>query len=195
MTELDFRKFANTVLYLLERCGDRPGIMALVKMVWYADWWHYRKALRTITGGEYLALDHGPVIEDYTALFDRLVGEKAVQRTEVPVFGRPNPKQEFHALMSPDPTIFTDSEINVLDEVIAHCAGHSGSTLSMRTHLEGPWTFVYPVAPRQRIPRALFRWLDNRPSDQDVEQAKRQLHRADVAQALKAAQAAAAQAA
>lgn len=190
MSELDSKKFQNTVLYLLDRCGDdRPGVMALVKMIWYADLWHYRKNLRTITGGEYLAMRDGPVLDKYAELFESLVDAEVLELNMVPVEGKKRLKQEYQPRRQPDLGAFTVSEIEILEEVLHSCVGVPGSRLSKRTHLEGPWTFVYPIAPNERIPRALFRWLENRPTEDDIDLAKRELQWPDVAESLRLARA------
>jgi uncharacterized phage-associated protein len=176
--ELNYDKFANTVLYLLERSApNSPGSTVLLKMLWHADYWHYRKHLRTITGGQYVAMERGPVLDGYKSLFERLEGQSAVERRDVPVYGKSKAKVEYHARMEPSEDALTEAERETLDEVIRECAHQSGNALSERTHREGPWMMVYPIAPNKPIPYSLFRWLDNVPTESDLEKAKQALDR------------------
>src|SRR5262245_43662639 len=142
MSALNYEKFANTVLYLLERSAPaRPSLTSLLKMLWYADYWHYRKHLQPITGAQYVALERGPVPDDYKQILDRLASEDLIERREVQVFGKPHPKQEFVPRAEPDEASFKETELHILEEVIRHCAGKSGTDLSNETHRDGPWPF------------------------------------------------------
>lgn len=181
-------KLANTVLYLLERCApERPGFQALLKMIFYADYWHYRAHLRVITGAEYVAMPNGPVIDDYRTVFGGLEAAGIVRKTEVPVFNKPKPKEEYEPLVESDEAQFTDSEIAILHEVIAKCAGVSGSELSRRTHLDGPWLLVWnEQKPNQPIHHMTFRWLDNLPDEDDCALALKSISRESVQRELSA---------
>jgi uncharacterized phage-associated protein len=177
--KLDYEKFANTVLYLLERCHPtRPGSTAVLKMLWYADYWHYRKHLASVTGGEYVALPRGPVLDGYKELFEQLETDNVVEAHTVPVYGQPeNDKIELHPKMEADEEVFSEIERETLDQVIRECAHQSGNALSASTHREPPWMIVYPVAPNQRIPYSLFRWIENAPTEADLVKAKAALDR------------------
>ena len=141
----EMEKLTNTVLYLLRGCAPaRPGTTSLLKLIWYADYEHYRKHLAPITGAEYVALERGPVLKEYKRVLDELVKQEAVQRIKMPVQGHPDqPKIEYEPKKLPDETVFLETELEVLDEVIATCGGKSGHELSERTHREGPWAFAW----------------------------------------------------
>ncbi len=73
--------------------------------------------------------------------------------------------------------MLSDAERETLNEVIRECAHKSGNALSERTHREGPWMMVYPIAPNKPIPYSLFRWFDNVPTETDVASARQALSR------------------
>ena len=181
--KIENKKLANTVLYLLERCGSqRPGKQALLKMLWYADYWHYREHLSVVTDAKYLAMPNGPVIENYLAVFEAMEKAGFLELELVPVYGKPRPKEEYHPKVESDPGLFAESELAILEKVIAECAGRSGTELSRRTHREGPWLAVWNEAqPNQPIHRSVFRWLDNLPDENDCAQAERSLERPETA--------------
>lgn len=184
--KLDYNKFVNTVLYLLDRSGPaRPGSTHLLKMLWYADYSHYRKNLRSITGAEYVAMERGPVLKGYKELFERLEGDKVVEIEIVPVWGHPeNDKVELRALMEPSEAELSEAERETLDQVIRDCADKSGNWLSERSHREPPWMISYPVAPNGHIPYSLFRWIDNAPTEADLERAMQALARPECQEVL-----------
>jgi uncharacterized phage-associated protein len=173
MDQPNKRKLANTVLYLLRGCPTKPGLTHLLKMLYYADSGHYRKYLRSITGGRYVALARGPVLDDYQAQLDSLEQAGILSKKEVPVEGKPLPKLEYEPLREPNEAIFSDSELEILDEVIATCGRSTGAALSRRTHGDGPWSFAWnPLKPGRPMPYMLFRWLDNLPDEDERDQAK-----------------------
>jgi len=167
----EMEKLTNTVLYLLRGCAPaRPSTTSLLKLVWYADYEHYRKHLAPITGANYVALERGPVLDQYKQILDMLEQENVVKRIKEPVQGHPDqPKIEFVPQAAPDETVFLESEIEVLDEVIRTCGGKSGNELSERTHREGPWSFAWnPERPGQPIPYVAFRWVENLPDEREA---------------------------
>jgi uncharacterized phage-associated protein len=187
MEQVNYNKFVNTVLLLLERCeAARPGQTHLLKMLWYADYWHYLGNLKLITDAQYVALERGPVPDGYKALFQRMEKEKIIKKHEVTVFGQPEPKIEYEALMDPDENQFTQTESEVLARVIRECGTETGNSLSHRTHREGPWQHVWTGEPGRPIPLGALRWLDNLPTDADVTKAKKTLARAAVRRELSA---------
>jgi uncharacterized phage-associated protein len=187
MPELDQQKLANTVLYLLRGCGtQKPSSTALLKMLWFADSSHYRKHLRPITGGQYVALERGPVLDGYQKVFGDLETGGVVTKSEVPVYGG-KPKVEYAPQEEPNDDLFSESEREILDEVISHCVGKSGNELSELTHRDGaPWIFAWSASqPGRPIPYGLVRWMDNLPGEADLVVARGAIGRPAVAAAIK----------
>jgi len=188
-SSINFEKFANTVLYLLHRCAPtRPGLTALVKLVWYVDSWHYQRHLRLVTDAQYVALPNGPVLDDYKDLFNALVRRKIIARKSVPMLGQSHAKDEFSPVMGANKDLFLPTEIAVLEDVVCQLGNLSGWELIRRTHSEAPWLSVWrgDAAAGRLIPRAAMRWGDNLPSDDDLVKAKRRLSRPDVKRELAA---------
>lgn len=177
---IDHNKFANAVLYLLHGCRDRPGLTKLLKLLFHTDFEHYRKHLRPITGAAYLAGERGPVPDGYGELLDHLVEGGVVERREVQVQGA-KPKVEFIPRRAPNSNLLEESEIEILDFVLATHGGMTGQMLSDMTHLDGPWTYSWdPSNPCMPIPYATGRWLDNMCDDDDLAQAQEHLADPDV---------------
>ena len=172
---LNQEKFVATVLYLLRGCSNPPGITALIKLIWYADYWHYQRHLTTITGARYIALENGPVLHDYTELLASLE-PGFVETTLIPIQGKEHPKQEFVPRVQPDESLLSESETIVLGEVTQRLGHLSGSELIKRTHLDPPWLLTWDAdKPAQHIPYMLFRWAENLPTEDDLEAARRLL--------------------
>ncbi|MFN0074534.1 MAG: Panacea domain-containing protein [Chloroflexota bacterium] len=166
-------KFQNAVLFILQNSSVRPGITSLLKMLYFADSQHYRSFLSSITGSRYVAIERGPVVDDYKRHFEDLVEFGIVREREVPILGVSNPKKEYEPLYEPDYSVFSSTELHVLSAVVRECGTISGSVLSQRSHLEGPWVFAWDSkSPGRPIPNPLFRWLDNLPDEFGIERAK-----------------------
>ena len=168
-------KLASTVLYLLRGCSAKLGLTSLLKMIYFADYRHFQEHLSPISGARYVAMERGPVVEDYWKVFEDLEGQGLVRTEDVPMAGHPgHPKKEFVALAEPDEDLFSETEIKVLDDVIHEYGWRTGTALSEITHREGgPWSFIWDAKrPNRPIPYVAFRWLANLPNEKDTEEAK-----------------------
>jgi uncharacterized phage-associated protein len=178
--DLNQEKFENAVLYILQHAPSAPGMTGLLKMLYFSDYAHYREHLSPITGARYVALPNGPVVDDYKRHFAALVDAGVLHPREVPTGGS-QAKLEFRALREPDTSVFTPSELAVLDAVIEDCGSATGSMLSEKAHREGPWSLVWdPKDAGREIPYVLFRWLDNLPDEDDAEFVRSQLAQMDL---------------
>lgn len=176
-------RLANTVLYLLR---ERPGagLTKLLKLIFHVDYHHYRDHLKTVTGVEYVALERGPVMNDYKELLSSLERRGVVSTREVPVLGQ-NPKSEYLALMEPNMDSFSDDELQTMREVVLKYGDLSGAALSRLTHEEAlPWTLVWDGQPGKTIPVEMFRWTDNMASERNVEESRRRALRPEIAEEL-----------
>jgi len=193
MPEKPKDKLASTVLYILRGCAaSRPGLTSLLKMVWYTDYWHYQRHLRRVTDADYVAAERGPMIAGYEPLLDRMVTDGLLKVVEVPVQGHPGqPKMEYSPLMEPDESAFSESELEVLRDVIRELGDKNGAELTARTHSEPPWLLTYRSdRPARAISNLAMRWSENLPSEGDIDAAKRALARPEVRAELEALNAA-----
>jgi len=183
-------KLENTILYLLKRSAEhRPAMTVLLKMLWYVDLSHYRERLTSVTGARYVAYPRGPVVEGYKALFSRM--EAAGQLTQVKEANAKfpdSPTQFYSAALLPDMSGFSETEIDVMEKVIAECAHQTGTALSDMTHeSREPWTLVWDgsAKPAKHIPEVVWRWSENLPDASDLALAREDVRRPQVMKALK----------
>ena len=180
---MDHDKLASTVLHLVRGCQVKPGLTRLLKMIYFADYRHFQKHLSPITGAPYVAMERGPVIDEYWDVFKDLEREGLVKVEEVPMAGHPgHRKQEFVALAEPNRGIFSETELEVLASVIRDYGGMSGAELSNETHQEGPWSFIWDAKhPGRPIPYTAFRWIANLPDENDIASARAIIGKEEVA--------------
>ncbi len=179
-------KLASVVLYLLRGCHTRPGLTSLLKMLYFADYWHYQRHLSPITGARYVAEERGPVIDEYWEVFKSLEADGLLEMRDIPMAGHPgHPKQEFFPVADPDEDLFSETELEALNDVVRECGGMTGRALSGRTHREGPWSFIWDAKkPGRSIPYIAFRWLANLPDESDIQEAAELIAQDDVAEQI-----------
>lgn len=113
--------------------------MKAYKLLWLADRCHLRKNGRTITGDKYFAMPRGVVPTDAKHLLD---GEQTVLENPDGYFDKWIIKIENHkykALRAPEIAEFSDSDIEVLDEVISQYGNFSRHELSDLSHKYPEW--------------------------------------------------------
>lgn len=182
-------KLENTILYLLKRSAEhRPAMTVLLKMLWYVDLSHYRKHLASVTGAQYLAAKRGPVVEGYKALFDRMEKAGSLKHAKEANAKFPETPTQYYSAAAPaDTSLFSESEIDAMEKVIAECAHQTGAALSDMTHgSREPWTLVWDASakPAKRIPELVWRWSENLPDAADLDLARRDVRRPHVYAAL-----------
>lgn len=171
-TPITKSKLAHTILYVLRHAQVVPGILALNKLVFLIDYEHYRKHVRTVTGARYVALQNGPVLDDYRDFVEAMRVAGLLEIQKVPIAGQPNAKEEARALALYDEELFAESELTEMNAVLRDHGAKTGRELVRLTHDIGPWRMVFrPENEGAVIPPALFRWIDNMPDDADRDRA------------------------
>ncbi|ALA17185.1 MULTISPECIES: Panacea domain-containing protein [unclassified Chelatococcus] len=119
-----------------------PGVgrFHAAKILYFAERFHLRRYGRPILGDRYIAMDHGPVP---SFAYDVLKGtvypsdRKLIEGALVTKDGFHHP--EYEASREPDMSLFSQSDIECLDEAIEHCAGKSFGEISDETHEHVAW--------------------------------------------------------
>ena len=107
-------RFRELILYCALKSENHQyfGATKLNKCLFYADFLAYRALGTSITGAEYLALEHGPAPRQLVA--ER---EAMVRDNDIAIQHRPR-QQRVIALREPDLGDFSGAEIAIVDQVI-----------------------------------------------------------------------------
>lgn len=141
MTAFPFEreKFWELILYIAHRCegDDGFGDTHLNKTLFFSDAFALQYLGRPITGARYQKLPQGPAAR---ALLP--VRQEMVDRGEVKV--RMEGKTRITSgLRKPDPTVFREEELKLVDAVIELLRGKTAHTVSVESHLNSPgWNLV-----------------------------------------------------
>jgi uncharacterized phage-associated protein/DNA-binding transcriptional regulator YiaG len=130
-------KIANMVLFFAEKM--QPYKTKLNKLLFYADFLHFKNTVYSISGATYKAIQMGPVPRNFGGLFDYAIERKYVD-IELIQFGDfvgekfiPVPGMKFNK------ALFDDSEIKVLEIVARKFADITVREIVNISHNEPAW--------------------------------------------------------
>lgn len=146
----DPKKFASCVAYLSSK--NVPGMdkLKVSKLIFYADKLHLQKFCRPITGDYYKHIDYGPIPQNSLdvmndTITDRPVGEQGPYNRRVfeesivcDPHTRPYPLFQVRGEQNYDN--LSESEKEILEEVIVRYGGMTGGQLIDETHKEAAVT-------------------------------------------------------
>lgn len=129
--KLDTAKLINAILFF---CKGAQLKTKLNKLLFYADFKHFKDYTVSVTGTRYLHLPFGPVPKNYEFYFAELVNEKKLDIDEVLVgqyFG-----DNYVSIAEPNFGIFSDTELKILSEVKERFKGSSSTDIKDFSHNE-----------------------------------------------------------
>jgi len=152
-------KFVNAVAYLARACPNSTK-MTICKQLYYADKEHLVKFGRPIIGDHYHKLPHGPIpTRGLDILRKRSSGrDVALLEKYVTVIG-----DSVHPRQTPNRKVFSKSDIEVLDRIVAQFGRMSAAQLRRKSQAEAPWRDSVYGCP---IDYALF--FDEHPGSSEV---------------------------
>ena len=134
-------KTEQLVLFFAERLA--PYKTAMNKLLFYADFLHFKQTGRSITGLRYAAIDFGPVPDHYSSLYEMITDEGLVKIegtltdygfTERVVADNDNRFED---------SAFTSSELEVLQLVLNRFKSQSAKEIVELSHQEEAWLANY----------------------------------------------------
>jgi len=130
---LDLDKLINAFLFF---CHSSPIVKTKMnKLLFYADFKHFKEYGISITGSRYAHLPYGPAPHLYELLLALLHIDDASIAIEEQKFGE-HIGEVCVALRSPDIGIFSTSELKILAEVAHHFTDMSATEISDLSHQE-----------------------------------------------------------
>lgn len=138
----NFDKLTEMVVFFSQKL--KPWKTQLNKLLFYADFLHYKKTCYAISGARYRAIDMGPVLNNFNSIFEYMVNQGdidilKIEFTEEKVGEQfaPNAKRDFN------PEVFTDEEMETL-EAVSEKLGHLKTKAIIEiSHKEEAWKTSY----------------------------------------------------
>lgn len=131
-----FKKFSEMVLYFVSDYGGWKT--KLNKMLFYADFSHYKYHNKSISGAKYCSIDMGPVPDNFNTLFETLVNDKVLD-VNYQTFSDGGMGEKFTPLRSYDDSIFTKEELDTLTKVKDSLRDISTQDVINLSHQEIAW--------------------------------------------------------
>lgn len=132
----DTEKLRNLILYLSKKSENdsKFGSMKLNKLLFFIDFYFYRRTGKSLTGEIYQKIQKGPAPKAMLPLLDEMksAGELDLIRGSYFGFLQRRP----HALREPDLSVFSNAELEIADEVIERFKGHNGTEISKEAYEE-----------------------------------------------------------
>jgi putative zinc finger/helix-turn-helix YgiT family protein len=124
---------------ILWKAGRSLYKTQILKLLFYCDFAHFRKATVSITGWEYAAIDYGPVPNDFQCILPEAVNEGLLvcspdesQERDLYSLKKDVGEEEIISALSPD-------ELATVEEVVAKIGKKSAKALVDLTHGESAW--------------------------------------------------------
>jgi putative zinc finger/helix-turn-helix YgiT family protein len=109
---LHLAKLQNAILFF---CKGGQLKTKLNKLLFYADFKHFKENAVSITGARYAHLQHGPVPDNYEFFFASLTHSRQIEVSEIQIYKYYG--ENFVSAIEPDLSGFEPSELKVLAEV------------------------------------------------------------------------------
>lgn len=145
-------KFDNLILYICKNSQNDSlfGRTKLNKLLYFADFGHYREHGKSISGQEYMAIQNGPVPRAMKPALDRMIHAGDVREEHIDVGAR-RPRCNIVAQRDPDMSAFSEEEIAYVDEVLSKYARMTGTDLANLSHAEPGYRAAFDAGYGQAI--------------------------------------------
>ncbi len=133
LAPLNIKKIVNSILFFCSGSGELKT--KLNKLLFYADFLHFKDYEKSITGAQYVHLQFGPVIDNYEFYFASLIHEDKSLLVEEKNCGS-YIGENFIANKQPDISQFSTSELRVLSFIKEYFEDFNASKISAKAHKE-----------------------------------------------------------
>lgn len=131
--KLDLAKLFNAILFFCK--GEGAVKTKLNKLLFYADFKHFKEYAVSITGARYAHVPFGPAPDNFNHYFAVLIGNDSLAVEEIEyadnVVG-----EKFISVKQPDLTIFSDSELKILSSVKEYFKDFTATKITEFSHEE-----------------------------------------------------------
>lgn len=136
------RKIIQALGYLVSRQSDKKmDNMKAYKLLWLADRYHLRQYGRTITGDDYFALPYGAVPSNAKCILEEQNTKLYHCKNWADEYLNILPNHQYANKKEPDMSVFSDSDIQVMNLIIENFNHLSALELSNLSHQFPEWKY------------------------------------------------------
>lgn len=133
--KFDLEKIKNMILYILK--FEETFQTKINKLLWYMDFFHYKKCSLSISGNSYLHFPYGPVPDHYDLIMAVMLEEKLIDKDEI--LHHETICEQLKPLIAFDESIFTKNELTTMDIILEKFKNFNSTALSEYSHNEAPY--------------------------------------------------------
>lgn len=139
--KLDLAKLFNAILYF-----SKGGVLKtkLNKLLFYADFKHFKDYAVSITGARYARIPFGPAPDKYALYFATLIENGAIDVKEL-AYSEEVVGEEFISVKEPDLSLFSDSELKILATVKEYFKDFNAKKITDLSHDEEAYKKTAPA--------------------------------------------------
>lgn len=132
-------KLTQMVVFFTQKM--KPFKTKMNKLLFYADFLMFKETTFSISGMKYVAIDHGPVPNNFQSIFEYICNEGFIEIKSID-FSEGYQGNQFIPSegLEFDSSLFTSKEIDMLNAVVARFENISSREISDISHLESAWT-------------------------------------------------------
>lgn len=145
--EIPLVKLKAILLYLAENTDPKFfGKVKLMKLLYFIDFNHVKRYGLPITGDNYINMEHGPVPSVIKNLIYSVATEPDEALLADTIGFEHKPGNKIHRIVpvrkfsQKDKDLFSDSEIEILENVSKRFYSANKETIETAAHKEGPWS-------------------------------------------------------
>jgi uncharacterized phage-associated protein len=142
MSYLNYKKATQVLNFFAMKCGGEIDTLMAMKYVWLSDRLHLRIYGRSITNDTYYAMKLGPVPSGTYNIVknDPFIEKGDIEYSSQYLAPKDNKKQRFISTNMVDETVFSKSDLKVLNSVFEKFSNMTKWQLSDYSHLFDEWT-------------------------------------------------------
>ena len=132
-------KFKAMIHYIISKCESNTnlGRVVLYKLLYFSDFDYYEKYEVSLSGEIYIRKPRGPVPSHFFLAINELIDESKINETSQRIYDYD--KFKYASLKDPDIVIFSQNELDVIDETINRLAHLYSDEISQYSHGDIPW--------------------------------------------------------
>jgi transcriptional regulator with XRE-family HTH domain/uncharacterized phage-associated protein len=132
------KKLTEMIVYFTQELNPLKTVMN--KLLFYADFLNFKKTSFSISGTRYVAIDYGPVPNNFQTIFEKLQKENNFKINTID-YGNGYYGEEFKPIENRvfNPDYFRESEVDTLEEIVKKFSGVSRNEIVKMSHEEEAW--------------------------------------------------------
>jgi transcriptional regulator with XRE-family HTH domain len=137
--EINFKKFKEVILYILNRVGAKPNVgeTVIYKLLYFIDFDFYEKYEEHLLGGTYIKNHYGPTPVEFTKIIGDMIAQSEVMKVTSKYFKYPQKK--YLPIRTPELEVLKAHELKHIDEVLSRLSSKTAKELSDLSHKDVPW--------------------------------------------------------